>query len=390
MRKIAVLCLIAAASVVGADVNKLATECGAGKPKSCVKLVETAKTDKKSEVRQAAVEKINDALVLTEIARTDPATNVRTAAVKKLSDEATLADVARTDKDARVRIEAARRVNDQAALAAIAKACRASTEATTDHEETALRDLVLARISDPEMLLGLVKTTAGSTPTRAMERLAKLSPSLVVSTAKDPAGGAPAAAVAFGVQSLDEPDLLSDVAHGAHAPLVRAAAVRRLPDQEVLEAFARSDREPLVRAAALQTLKDSALVEKIRAVEADADVRCAAAPPILFLAPDPYWESVELNGSSVRIVFGLGDVAIPLSEGDQHLRLRFSGRRQFFEAGQLVQETTTATDEKTFSAARGDAFRLYLSPSLGANLSSTRLVPGRSGDKPCIPEQRRE
>jgi len=160
--------------------------------------------------------------------------------------------------------------------------------------------------------------------------------------------------------------------------------------QEVLEAFARSDREPLVRAAALQTLKDSALVEKIRAVEADADVRCAAAPPILFLAPDPYWESVELNGSSVRIVFGLGDVAIPLSEGDQHLRLRFSGRRQFFEAGQLVQETTTATDEKTFSAARGDAFRLYLSPSLGANLSSTRLVPGRSGDKPCIPEQRRE
>ena len=97
--------LLFAGILIGEDkttIEKLTYECSSGNQEACKKLVEIAKSDKDSAVREAAVERLTDQTVLARIALED--FDVGHTALKNLADQSALVKVAADDKDWRVRL----------------------------------------------------------------------------------------------------------------------------------------------------------------------------------------------------------------------------------------------------------------------------------------------
>ena len=80
-------------------------------------LIDIAKNDSFWYVRGAAVKKINDKSVLIYIAKNDSDYLVRKRAVEKIIDESVLIDIAKNDSNNKVRREAAKKINNENFLA---------------------------------------------------------------------------------------------------------------------------------------------------------------------------------------------------------------------------------------------------------------------------------
>jgi len=242
----------------------LAERCKAQDAEACEALAEAALHADTPQVREAAVQALNDQLVLARIAD-DLAESgrVRTAAVGRLASQTALARLATSDTEPVVRLAAVQRLEDAELLAAIAEG----------DASPGVREVATGRLRPSQQ--------------GPLARIAE----------NDPSPGVRCAAV----RVLEDQQRLSRLAQSHDDSCVRVCAVRRLTDQRQLAALARSDDDSSVRSCATERLKDQALLSEIAEADGDPNVREAAAralalsqqPVLVRLAERDDWEGVR-------------------------------------------------------------------------------------------------
>ena len=229
-------------------------------------LADISKIDSDEKVRLAAVKKIEDQTVLAYIAQGDSDDFVRRAAVEKVKDQALLADLAKNDSDDFVRRNAVKKVKDQALLADLAK------NASDDF----VRRNAVEKVKDQALLADLAKNDSDDFVRRNAVKKVK-DQALLADLAKDDSDGDVRMAAA---SKVDDEALLTDIAKNASDGLVRKDALKEVHDQEVLADIAKNDSDSDVRRVAVQKVEDQAILADIAKNASDGFVRKAGIQKI--------------------------------------------------------------------------------------------------------------
>jgi hypothetical protein len=242
----------------------LTERCKAQDAEACEALAQAALHADTPQVREAAVQAVDDQVILAKVAGSTAETGrVRAAAVGRVANQTLLARLATDDSDSVVRLVAVQRLEDGELLAAIAEG-----DASPGVREVATGRLrpsqqgPLARIAD-----------------------------------NDPSPGVQCAAIGI----LPDQQRLARLAQADDDSRVRVCAIRQLTDQGLLARLARSDGDPSVRTCATERLKDQALLTEIAESDTNPNVREAATralapsqqPALVRLAEHDDWEGVR-------------------------------------------------------------------------------------------------
>lgn len=139
--------LVVARETTASDATKkLGAECRAGKEKSCLALVEIAKTHSDLLTRLDAVEKTTNETMLAEIAKETSDFEVCRVATDKVNTKAVLANIA--SSKATCNVLALRKINDVDTIKHMADNPQASTE---------VRSAAVERLTDRDALVALAK-----------------------------------------------------------------------------------------------------------------------------------------------------------------------------------------------------------------------------------------
>ena len=250
-------------------------------------LVDLARNNTNSDIRQNAVENIDDEDILADIARNDNEWNVRMEATKRITDENVLADIARNDKDLYVRQEAAKRITDENVLADIAR---------NDNEEN-VRMEAAKRITDENVLADIARNDDKRLVRQvAVEKIND--ENIIIDIARNDTQYNVRMAAA---ERINDENVLVDIARNDNDWEVRRTAVNRISDENVLVDIARNDTQYNVRKAVVKRIDDEDALIDIARNDKDFYVRQEAAKKI---NDEDLLAEIEENNSSNHLQIG--------------------------------------------------------------------------------------
>jgi hypothetical protein len=273
------------------DVGRLGEACRTGAESACQELLQIARGDAPSEVRQSAVGQISDQALLAEIAESADDDLVRLAAAEKLEDharaQAVVREVVRSD-DLSVRLRAAGLLENQVV------GQRIIAEIARTHPSKQRRLEAFSYLTDVAALRDLARRAdKRDFRVAALERLLELHPDAPL-TGQDPK--ALILLIERGVISGEEallqlfaehedPALRRTIAKRLDPNLSdtddpRVVVVRRIEDPDLLAHLATEDESLQVRVEALERVETPDLLARIVTSSADGTLRLVAAKRI--------------------------------------------------------------------------------------------------------------
>ena len=268
-------------------------------------LAEIAKNDNHTQVRVAAVEKLDAQTLPVEIAKNKQDAGVQKCAKDKLApsvlaatDQATLAEVAKTHEKSSARSSAASQLTDQVLLAKIAR---------TD-KNYEVRAAAVANLDDQDELTIIAKTDNY------------------------------AAVFGAAIRKLSIPTVITELAMNHDDCGRQAAAVGSLTDQSMLAEIMRETKEPSVYVEAADRLADQNAAQKLIAEIA-----------LMAKNPDP-----ETAGRWKRWMIASQDICRKECSGDKNFEICQVGIRaveKLTDISILADIANTATEPKLRSAA---------------------------------------
>lgn len=210
---VAALAAASAATLAGADIEKLAQQCVRGDDRPCMKLLNLARTDDDPAVRKAAVDALPGQAFFIAVAKEAQYHDSRVWAIDKVTDQSALAGLARDSGP--VAKLAVLRLTDQNVLANVAN-------------EAAEEEAAVAAIG-----------RLTSQPLLAI--LARRGQTLIVRRAA--------------IARLDSDGLLTELARDDADTTVRAAALAAMKNRDLAYELAMTEKDPSVREAMLEQLR---------------------------------------------------------------------------------------------------------------------------------------
>lgn len=243
--------------------KKLASECQAGKKKSCEKFLAVVLATEDPVIGKEAVDALSDQAILLDVAKKAKSPTVRLYAGRRLTSQADVASIAKADASPDVRRTLVNeKLTDQAALEDIAR----------NDSSPGVREEAVRKMTNQRALAGIAKGDGDpGVRAAAVGGLSDQVALLEIARRKD---DAKTSDLAWG--SVHDQALLAQVATTDPDEAVREEAVRRLNSQETLAEVAKRDGSAKIRTMAVGKLTDPARLMDVSKNAGDVEIRKAA------------------------------------------------------------------------------------------------------------------
>lgn len=226
-------------------------------------LADIAKNNENTEIRLAAIQRLDDQTALANIANNDSDFQIQFAAVQRLTNQTSLANVAYNNSSVQVRLAAVRKLTNQTSLANVAY----------NDRDTEVRFAAVQRLTNQTSLANVAYNDRDAQVRfEALQKLTnQTSLANVAYNDRDPDIRLAA------LQRLTNQTSLANIAYNDRDAQVRLIAVQKLDNQTSLTNVANNDRDTQVRLAAVQKLTNRTTLTNIANNDRDEQVRKAAS-----------------------------------------------------------------------------------------------------------------
>jgi phosphosulfolactate synthase (CoM biosynthesis protein A) len=199
-------------------------------------LANIAYNDSDIQIRLEAVKRLDNQTFLANVAYNNSFVQVRLAALRKLTNKTSIANVAYNDRDVQIRLEAVKRLDNQTSLANVAY----------NDRDTQVRFAAVKKLTN--------QTTLSNIAYNDKDVQIRL----------------------FAVKKLDNQTSLANVAYNDRDAQVRFAAVKKLTNQTTLSNIAYNDKDVQIRLFAVQQLDNQMSLANVAYNDRDVQIRLAA------------------------------------------------------------------------------------------------------------------